>query len=494
MVKVKNRFGDEYKGRQGQAVYQGFYGRQVRRLWDGPKRNTAPAQEKQKLRFRIGLSFWAGLTGEQKRFLREYVSTHYAGLTAQQWAVKVALSRPRAVLSAEQVKANVVEWKEGWDAIGWPYRQAVTITNNTSDDLNDYQQEIDLTADSVGDNFRWDLKGADLRFYTADGQKIPYWVESWDEDNKKAVIWVRIGSLKANSSTSIKMYYGNADAESESDGSAVFDFFDDFNGDSIDTNKWIIGDATGLAVTNSTLRVTNTEGYIRSKWTVQELDKYIIETRTKIISYAENGFTAVGTRDDSGDGYYSLMPHSGATYDTSNGGEGKVSSSTEKAGEWYKNIAIYYTGKTHYKGVEESTGSVWLEYDRSRTVYTDERIQLGRRADMNYSGQSCEIYYDWVRVRKYTSSEPSAALGQEEEGRYYVEGVKTIYVKAVEHVAVKKVELYDEQGQLLGTWDDLSNLEDGRVTTIWRIPDDVADAVASAVVHSLAGTVDQVSF
>ena len=42
MVKVRNVFGDEYRGRQGPAVYQKFYGKQVRRLWDGRKKNTAP--------------------------------------------------------------------------------------------------------------------------------------------------------------------------------------------------------------------------------------------------------------------------------------------------------------------------------------------------------------------------------------------------------------------------------------------------------------------
>jgi Domain of unknown function (DUF2341). len=36
------------------------------------------------------------------------------------------------------------------------------------------------------------------------------------------------------------MYYGNPDAVSKSNGSVVFDFFDDFEGPSLNTSKWVV--------------------------------------------------------------------------------------------------------------------------------------------------------------------------------------------------------------------------------------------------------------
>ncbi|MCX6801864.1 MAG: DUF2341 domain-containing protein [Candidatus Diapherotrites archaeon] len=58
----------------------------------------------------------------------------------------------------------------------------------------------------------------------------------------EATIWVKIPSIEANSTKTIEMYYGNPEAESESDAEAVFDVFEDF---SIDKGKWTEYDPEG---------------------------------------------------------------------------------------------------------------------------------------------------------------------------------------------------------------------------------------------------------
>ncbi len=64
--------------------------------------------------------------------------------------------------------------------------------------------------------------GDDLRFATNDGEKLAYQIEEWDAEKGLASIWVRVPRITGNSRQEIKLYWGNADATSESDGKAVF--------------------------------------------------------------------------------------------------------------------------------------------------------------------------------------------------------------------------------------------------------------------------------
>lgn len=64
--------------------------------------------------------------------------------------------------------------------------------------------------------------GEDIRFTTGDGTPLRYEVEEWDAGKGVAAIWVRIPKIRGNARQEIKMFWGRADAQSESSGSAVF--------------------------------------------------------------------------------------------------------------------------------------------------------------------------------------------------------------------------------------------------------------------------------
>ena len=494
MVKIRNVFGDEYKGRQGNAVYQKFYGRQVRRLWDGRKKNKAPGQEEQKKRFKIGLAFWSSLSQTEREFLRQYVREHYETLTPQQWAVKMALSRPRAILQTEQVKANVVEWRSDWDAVGWYYRQAVTITNNTATDLTDFQVKLILDGSNVGANFDWSRQGADLRFYDENGNKLSYYVESWDETNKQAVVWVKVLSIGANSSTNIKMYYGNSQATSESDPTQVFDFFDDFEvweGWTQYGSGVVSQSSTYVKHGQYALRKT---GYGDPSGGYKAIGKTLgrnIILEAWIMRDYNSGANAdrIGVIDDSGNGYGFIKsdPDDYIAVDKRTGYNavvyGKVTAvTTNKIWYWCQ---LVITDSEVISQVVDDGGTL------KQAVITDTDYNQFTRVYV-FGGYPYNV--DYMRVRKYAEQEPKVSIGAEEQGVTYTEGIKTIYVKAIKHVAIKKVELYDSNGQLLGEWDNLSNLTDGKVTTMWRVPDEVAEQAQKAVVYSLAGTVDIVQW
>ncbi|MEI7957079.1 MAG: DUF2341 domain-containing protein, partial [Verrucomicrobiota bacterium] len=64
--------------------------------------------------------------------------------------------------------------------------------------------------------------GDDIRFADAAGTPLAYQIEEWDAAAEAASIWVRIPVIKGNAHQEIKMFWGKADAVSESMGKAVF--------------------------------------------------------------------------------------------------------------------------------------------------------------------------------------------------------------------------------------------------------------------------------
>ena len=64
--------------------------------------------------------------------------------------------------------------------------------------------------------------GDDIRFSTGAGGSVAYQIEQWDAVNGTAVIWLKVPSIVGNARQELKMYWGKADAVSESSGTAVF--------------------------------------------------------------------------------------------------------------------------------------------------------------------------------------------------------------------------------------------------------------------------------
>jgi hypothetical protein len=97
--------------------------------------------------------------------------------------------------------------------------------------------------------------GADVRFTDANGNELDYWIENWDYAGKNTRIWVKVQTIPANGETKIKMHYGNPSAISSSNGEATFDFFDDFNEASLNTNKWLVQPGKNYAISGGKLTV-----------------------------------------------------------------------------------------------------------------------------------------------------------------------------------------------------------------------------------------------
>jgi len=109
---------------------------------------------------------------------------------------------------------DVQVWPTG-DA--WSFYRELTISNMGGAAKSDWPVRVDLTG-VTGD-------GSDLQFRAADGVTVlDHWVEAWP------ICWVKVPTIGADTTATVRAYYGNDAAVDASDGAAVFaTLFEDFD-------------------------------------------------------------------------------------------------------------------------------------------------------------------------------------------------------------------------------------------------------------------------
>jgi hypothetical protein len=133
----------------------------------------------------------------------------------------------------------------GW-LDGWSYRKRLQLSNDSGKTLGEYPVRILAhwgagtdSQENVYLNGRCRSDFKDLRFTSTDSRIVyEYWAQTVSEGSE-ALIWIEIPSLSPSEETGLYCYYGNAAADSLSDGEGTFLLFDDFLESSIDSEKWI---------------------------------------------------------------------------------------------------------------------------------------------------------------------------------------------------------------------------------------------------------------
>jgi len=305
---------------------------------------------------------------------------------------------------------------------GYSFRRQITINNTlNSNNLTDFQVLITLDTQSLIFAGKMRSDCGDIRFTDSDGQTLlNYWLESGC-NTASTKIWVKVPSIPANSSKTIFVYYGNPGATSLSNGDATFDFFDDFLGTSLNTNKWqVINSGSGTySLSNGEITIASTGDwwgtsdnaiYIISSTSFPY--NYIAETRVTGNSY-DNYQRIFGLRASSNtnsrmfvflaDGNASHITH---VYRDSDGA----------SANWYGEntgvlrpsfpfiLKFVRVGDTVYGYVNDSLAN-------SRTV-ANWGLNYVALTDTHSTSNSNK--FDWIRVRKYTSQEPITSVGAEE--------------------------------------------------------------------------------
>ncbi|HIQ49831.1 MAG TPA: DUF2341 domain-containing protein [Nanoarchaeota archaeon] len=208
--------------------------------------------------------------------------------------------------------------------------------------------------------------------------------------NPTNIIWVKVPSIPANGETFLIVVPSSTNQASEGD--QVFDFYDDFNGNSLDTNKWL-GASSDISISNSIITL-NTDHqspgpYLRSikTWTS---GNYIIEV--KVVSHTDYVRFLIGFEnnvyvyDDGGSNYWGLRVNGQRInswgYDVpANGLVGIVS--------------LTIVSKTILNDPSNNTPKEWSSYSTNLG-----RIQLN-------SWANSDISIDYVAIRKYADQEPT---------------------------------------------------------------------------------------
>ncbi len=300
----------------------------------------------------------------------------------------------------------IVTSASAWWNSNWERRKGVTITNNGSENLSDFQIELDVDYDN-------DMNSdySDLRFISNnDITVLDYWIESTDGTNG-AVVWVEVAGIPANGSVVIWMYYGNAGVPTTSDIHETFLFGDDFEDSSWTASHW--------TVVRGDWSVVN--GYYHGERFTSPVDGYCLTSDVGFVNYVvESKIRHPGTlgscvsivgrgSDNPPNQYYELeidqndmqlYRFDGPSPDYTSLDNGWNGGSPQ-ADTWY-DLSLTLHGNT-LDGECENNGA---------TVSA---------TDSNYSSALCGVMvhnqagdFDDFRVRKYAATTPTGSFGSEE--------------------------------------------------------------------------------
>jgi predicted outer membrane repeat protein len=294
-----------------------------------------------------------------------------------------------------------------WWNSAWTKRVPITISNPGAA-LTGYQVKVNLNYDP---DMRVDF--SDLRFADDSNTELPYWIETYTASST-AVVWVKVPNIA--STTTIYLYYGNPSAESSSNGSNTFEFFDDFS--TYDTSKWPSPQPSYAVVSNGELVLSASNGqndYFTSS--SQFGNGVLVAARVKTsFHYEPNtcwGQQAVDVGfGTSGSNYAVITPNRICPIQHS--------------------IFVYSGGSTGYTGIGgpgHDTGFHWLALRRISSALTTGSVdatELGNAGlglpslapvlfhNYNLYSWTNTITVDEALVRKYASPEPTSTIGEEE--------------------------------------------------------------------------------
>ncbi len=320
---------------------------------------------------------------------------------------------------------------ENW-LTGYGYRKAITITGSSSGALTNYQLKFLLNKGAGSDSGNTIYLGTnvldsfnDIRFATSDGNTaLDYWVQS--VSGIVATVWVEVDSVPANPSTkTIYLYYGKAGASSASNGDNTFAFYDDFNDDSIDTNKWTVSTDNAVLASYSEsggyARLTGTASgsWHSASWEAKNTfgpgyaltaSQYYSDFVFPSNITAQMGFTSADWNDRLAMNIQSLnwaSPSNSYKIESAKSGTASYSNISSPHNAWrtYDFIWTPTVNKIIINGVTEAT--------ISDTSYISTDTALNPKIILQPGAGNGYVYTDWFMVRKYVNNEPTVSAGAE---------------------------------------------------------------------------------
>lgn len=314
---------------------------------------------------------------------------------------------------------NSVQAITSWYDSGWAYRKYFTVNGSTAGGVTNYQIKLTVnfgqgadTGNTVYLNSKSQIDFDDLRFTKSDGVTLlDAWLESYIASSV-CTVWVELDILPVSPGTNtFYIYYGNAYATSNWNGSNTFISFDDFergvDGDPIG-GSWTV--SSGVATISSdqnyysSLSAKVTGNATTSQITIPRtaIAKYAIQVQT----YKENATGNVTYFH--GDGTQRMYIYANDTEDMR-----------------------YFAGAVDTDTTQNTVADAWrrwefVNFDWSTHVYTfyHNDTLIGTGYAMNTSASQAnvvalenadatagdDVYFDNFIIRNYVTPEPSVYL------------------------------------------------------------------------------------
>jgi hypothetical protein len=313
-------------------------------------------------------------------------------------------------LSVDEI-GDLYEW--GKSEVAHGYQMFYNVYSGSGDDFG---SNVYLDGDS--ENFP-----DDIRFVDDDNSTLlDYWIR--DYNNSWAGIWVK-NNDNLHEDHTVYLYYGYSGASSVSNGTATFEFYDNFTG-SLDSDLWdtiqgdVSVDGSDLLFLNGT---SGTRGLINSKTTFT-ID-HAVQSRVKWTTHYADGMYFCGMSQQgeistytprfSLKGYASTSGYADGVFsETANGvarsiaylGTVSTTSYHNYEGRWL-NISGTETTRWYYASLKMYLDVTW------RIPNDDEELAV-----FYYEGGNAtqDVVVDWVFVRKCVSPSPyHGAWGEAEK-------------------------------------------------------------------------------
>lgn len=319
---------------------------------------------------------------------------------------------------------------------GYQYRKQFTISGSVGAGTG-YQVllKVGESAGATGVDFHLEGHAAnfpnDIRFTNIDGiTQYNYWIEKIEgvAPNRIAYVWIKVDE-SLDSDVNLYVYYGNPDAVSTSNGDATFEFFDDFEGTSLDTSKWIISSRSSIVVNNSILRITQGAVGLLNALPFNINDSYMVESLSRYTSNLEDKYSGAlevassrfhaGVNGNSDALITCMLDYlAGCNLYTAWVGSG-ASASYDIA----NNKAVFtVTLNTWYilgnKATPNSAG-VWKDRVEMLNYTVTWAKNMNYVALGQFNGKGTvnikDTEYDWILIRKYADPEPAFSFAGSEE-------------------------------------------------------------------------------
>lgn len=300
-----------------------------------------------------------------------------------------------------------------WYEEDWHYRKNVIMYSGLGGLEAPYTVKVVVPYDT---DMQADFD--DIRFTDNDNVTLlDYWLETANATS--ATFWVEVtDSQEWGTYFMIQMYYGNDEVSTTSNGEDTFLFYEDWSGESIDPAKWDIIDGDGSvswddtdAKHGSVIKVEGGPG----EDVYQLVTDLTSVSPTSVIGRVNIGKTAAASQRTAwGMGSTAGNP---MAFIFSNEGSHFLQVTDDDGISDHQNIdnALLDTYQNYMITRDGTDAKLYVDYVLEETGSCEPDTNAVRSVMLYVRDTECDLYVDWVAVRKFVANEPAFNAWGEEE-------------------------------------------------------------------------------